>query len=306
MKIIDPLKEVHFYCNIYRKHYNQEADRIVEVPEQDYHPYRYFAHCPFCEGEHEMYFRERNLLLAHAKATGPKTPEGIAKSSQNLDGYPTTEQTKYTRFNALKHGIYARVATYFPARPGNYPHCANCDIDREYCEQQPACLKRTELYMRHQIAFEQKDPNMLRDLRSDLQANISAIIDDILHALIAEGVSLKKPEWYVDKDGILQFVIGKEGVVNQIYAHPLLRTLTDFLSKNNLSLSDMGMTPKAQDEHDLIEGHLEEARKENVLEYQAAQQAQLENLQALLANSEKNLKKDPVLIEYKQEESKNS
>jgi len=116
-----------------------------------------------------------------------------------------------------------------------------------------------------------------------------------------------KPDWYVDKDGRLQIARYHDGendkVISQIYAHPLLKPLIDLLQKNNLSLADMEMTPKVQEEHDLIRGHLEESRGTSALEYQQQQNEILDRLEGYIQRSQERKNTDPILIEYKQEET---
>ncbi len=73
-----------------------------------------------------------------------------------------------------------------------------------------ACLKRTELLLKHQIAFETGDPGLLVDLRAQLHANVQALIDDMILAMAQDGVRLKNPEWYYDKDGVFHWAQGTD------------------------------------------------------------------------------------------------
>lgn len=190
-------------------------------------------------------------MKAHARASGPTSSEGRAASARNIDGHPTPEETRLTRFNSLKHGLRSTVATYFPARPGKYPQCEGCELF-DGCEQQVACMKKTELFMRHQIAFETRDPTLLASMRAVLHANVSAIIDDIVLSILQDGVRLKTPAWYYDKDGGFHLAEytdshGERRLIEEVTAHPLLKTLGDMISKVGLTLSDEGMTMRQQD-----------------------------------------------------------
>jgi hypothetical protein len=69
----------------------------------------------------------------------------------------------------MKHGLSACTATYFPAKPDGYAFCKTCDVDRVFCASQHACIKKTELFMLHHAAFEQRNPKHLMDTYSDLQ-----------------------------------------------------------------------------------------------------------------------------------------
>jgi hypothetical protein len=265
---------------------------VDDAPEREWHPFRYFAVCPRCGAEAEQDPREAGLFKAWAHATGPRSPEGKAIAAKNLAGHPTPEEALRTRFNAMKHGLAARTATYFPAKPGGYPHCESCDVDWGYCIQQPACLRRTELFMRHHIAFETRDPGLLMELRADLQANVQAIIDDIILAIIADGVRLKTPAWYYDKEGCFHLAEytdseGERRMIHEINAHPLLKILGELVAKNNLTLGDMGMTPKVQDEQDTLRGHLEDQgqARAGLLEFQRRQAEATEALRDLVSRS---------------------
>lgn len=161
-----PLEEVTFRCEWCGHQWESAPERVEDCEDLPWHPWRYACACPSCHKEAGQVWWERNLLKAHAHATGPRTPEGKAATAANLEGHPTPEEAQRTRFNSLKHGLFARTATYFPARPGKYPHCATCEWFNNGCDENPppgkknppACMKRTELFMRHQIAFESRDP----------------------------------------------------------------------------------------------------------------------------------------------------
>jgi hypothetical protein len=79
---------------------------------------------------------ERAAGIVGARADGcapggdrPVTAEGKAAAAKNLEGHPTPQESRLTRFNAMKHGMEARTATYFPAKPGKYAFCEGCDVD---------------------------------------------------------------------------------------------------------------------------------------------------------------------------------
>lgn len=283
------LRQINFFCPDCRHRFVAELDRarVEDAPELEHHPFRYFAECPRCGGEVPQAAWERNLMAAAAHQTGPRTAEGKAAVAANLAGHPTEAEARLTRFNAMKHGLFARTATYYPAKPGKYPHCEGCEYRDNVCWEQTACLKRTELFLRHHIAFDQQDPKLLQGLRADLQANVQAIIDDIIHAIIAEGVQLKTPAWFYDKEGRFHLAEYRDTederrLIYEINAHPLLKVLTEMLARNNMALGDLGMTPKVQDETEQLRGFLgdQAAERENEATYR--QQA-LQNQQKLLA-----------------------
>jgi hypothetical protein len=87
----------------------------------------------------------------------------------------------------MKHGLNARVATYFPAKPDGYAFCERCDVDRTWCYEQPACVKQTELFMLHHAAFEQRDPKVLGRVHSDIHAALVATLQLCLQQVLAVG-----------------------------------------------------------------------------------------------------------------------
>ncbi len=302
---LDPLNTVNFHCRACGHRFEAEPDKISDAPDLEHHPFEYEATCPECGSLAPQIAWERNVLKAHACSTGPKTKEGKAASAKNLEGHPTPAEAQLTKFNAMKTGLYARTATYFPARPGKYDRCDNCEhLESEACLDPPrACLKRHELLLKNQIAFETNDPTMLRQIRSDTQAALQSLIDDMILAIAQDGgPRIKELVWHGDKDGGINWVKykddnGNEFQLEEIKAHPLLKPLIDFISKNSMTLSDLGMTPKMQDEHEQVQGFLDREADSQQSEDDFRQQT-LEGqrrLEQLIGNSYS--QREPVTVE---------
>jgi hypothetical protein len=260
-------------------------------------------------------------MASLAKAdSGPKTPEGLAIVTKNLDNVDREELKKRYRFNAMKHGLYSEVATTFPAKPGRYPECETCawaldcraevEADGMLPLKERAifipCKGKLELFMLHAVAFENKDPSVLTRLNANLQAKIRALIDQMIHAIVRDGVALKTPQWYTDKETgevqLMQYVdpdTGRLATLIEVEAHPLLSRLTDLIARNHMALADMGMTPKIQEEEQLIRGHLdhEATRGDEMLEFQRKQAESTQKLLAFIQNSQRG----PVTIDQKSE-----
>lgn len=234
----------------------------------------------------------RNLLKAWSEAAGPKTYEGKRRS----------------RFNRLTHGLTAKVATYYPARPGKYPQCNGCRyLDSMECLELGGCLSRTELMLRHLMAYESNDPRMLQNLNAERQAHLAALIDDMILAIIQDGGPRSMtPEWYSDKEGgfhLARYLDERSGEYIQIHrneAHPLLKPLMDLIAKNGMTLTDQGMTPKVQEDHALLEGELAEEAgdRESMQEYARRQAGALEDLAGMIKRSRERTEQDPVLLEH--------
>ncbi|MCW7553665.1 hypothetical protein NX722_13710 [Endozoicomonas gorgoniicola] len=306
---VEPAGSVTFRCADCKKTFDAKPTRTEPAPERA-HPFRYFSDCPDCGNECPQVHWQVGLFNAHLKATGPKTQKGRSASAANLAGHPTPEEARITRFNAMKHGASAKTAMYFPAKPDKYPHCKTCDVDRDYCAQQIACLKRSDLMLRCLVAIESGDPSALQDLHAINQANFMAIMQDILQALIADGVTLRNPVYGFDKEG--GFNIGRYQdpesnewkTIEEVRAHPLLKPLMDMISRNNLSLADLNMTPKVQVDQGIQQGQLqqEEEEKESAIEYRNKMDKQVTDLRSMIARSQLRANQDPVLIEHRQED----
>jgi len=286
----DPFDNVAFRCSCGRN-FDAKPDKIEDESSRPWHPWSYQAVCECGEYASQAAW-EISLYKARSRATGPKTAEGKAAVTKNIEGHPTPEEALRTRFNALKTGISAKVATFFPAKPGKYAACQGCEFF-DGCGSQPACQKRTELYLRHHIAFETRDPSMLSGLRATLHANISAIIDDIVLSIIQEGVSLKTPEWYYDKEGTFCFAYGTHPstgetiLIEKTTAHPLLKTLGDLVAKNGMTLTSENMTTRQQesfvDESDKDAG----LSAQEMREFQDKSSKQMDGLMQMINRSNK-------------------
>lgn len=305
-----PLSEISFHCNHCAKAFKAEPARVEDDSAQEHHPYRYLAPCPTCERECEQAAWERALLKAWANSTGPRTEEGKAATAANLEGHPTPEEARRTRFNAMKHGLSARTATYFPAKPDGYDFCTACDVDRVWCKEQPACAKKTELFMLHHAAFEQRNPRHLTGIYADLQASVFAVLQQILQTIIADGVKVETVKWYTNKEGeilVAEYVDedGKRRIVReQIIAHPLFKPLGELLSRAGLSLSDMGMTTKVIEAEEGEMGRLaqEQENRDSLNEFAQRQVAALESLVDVIDRARSAKQRDPVLIEHQSQQ----
>lgn len=305
----DPLDDVNFHCRGCGARFQAAPGRLVDSPEIPHHPYQYFAQCSKCGAEAGQAAWELALLKAWTKATGPRTPEGIAATSKNIEGHPTPEEALRTRFNAMKHGLTARTATYWPAKPDGYARCQTCEVDRAWCKAQPACVKQHELMLLHHAAFEQRNPRVLSSLYADMQAVVFSLVGEIVRTITADGVKIESPEYYTSPDGRLVVASyidesGQRRIIKNIEAHPLFKPLAELLSRNNLSLADMGMTAKVIDDEQEAMGRLkseDDSRAE--LENYGRQTADSVNaLRDMLQRAKQSRERDPILIEHQQDE----
>lgn len=301
------LEHLNFRCGVCTYAWSGPPDLVEPDEEAPHHPYRYFADCTACGAKRQPQAHwERALLKAHQHATGPKTADGKAATAQNLAGHPTPEEALRTRFNAMKHGMSARTATYFPAKPDGYDFCARCDVDRFWCAEQPACAKQTELFMLHHAAFEQRDPKVLGRVHSDVHAALVASLQMCLQSVLADGVVLKVPKVQLDDKGrpvtlTFEDEQGNKHNVIEYMANPVFKPISDLITRLGLSLSDLGMTIKsAEQEDEAVRGRLgrDVAQTEALQAFSERMSATLERLPGLLATARDQAAKDPVLLEH--------
>ena len=285
-----------FWCPHCRWRWEQEPER-VEPSTDSPHPFEYIAACPKCGTESNESPQLKALYHAWLNITASKSPE---ISNLNLKQPPVER----TRFNALKHGMYAKKAKYFPAKVGRYSECEDCDYAAE-CEVSGICLEVSKIKMMVQKAIDDKSPEALTGLMKDTQANLAVLVKRIFSTIFSDGVSLQAPVWAGTKDGY-ELVQDKDGKqVVDISAHPLLKTLIDLVQKNNLSLSDLMLTPKTTEEADVMRGHLdgETEERENLQQYRDGRNQMLQQFlsgeAALEAGKRRDL--DPVAKEAMRE-----
>ena len=308
----DRLDEVRFRCDC--GHIWEAAPDRVEESGEEFHDWTYHCACPECGEEAGQDPGQRRMLKMWANATGPRTEEGRAASAANLEGHPTPEETQRTRFNAMKHGLDAKVATYFPAKPGGYDACQGCPYRENRCLVEEArggpCIQRSELYFQNHLAFEHKNPELLRDRMASLQASIASIIDMMILDIVRRGVTITAPRWYIHPEDGFQIAEytdedGNLRLLTEVNAHPLLNPLIDYLKKNGQTLADAGMTLRQQDDDALLEGYIDSKRldRETEGEQRERQTAALERLTGLVESAQQDRGKDPVLLEYQEQEA---
>lgn len=302
------LHEVNFKCGVCRTSFSAAPDLVEPDPDAPHHPFRYTAHCPVCKAHHQPQAGwERGLLKAHQTSTGPVTAAGKAASAANLDGHPTSEETLRTRFNAMKHGMAAETATYFPAKPDGYAFCGKCDVSRDWCGKQPACVKQTEIFMLHHAAFEQRNPKVLTSIHANLHAALMATLQMCLQAVLGEGVLIKQPRVELDRDGnpvTLSYIRddGTKGYIYEYTSNPAFKPIADLISRLGLSMSDLGMTVRgaeAEEERNIGVLKLDDASKETMAAFGQRMLEATRNAKELIAQSQADTRGDPVYIEHK-------
>lgn len=302
-----PLDRATFKCSVCRGTFSAKPDLVEDDPSTEYHPHRYYANCPHCGAEHQQQVAwERALMAAHQQATGPTSAEGKAAVAANLAGHPTPAEARLTRFNAMKHGMNARVATFFPAKPDKYAFCEQCDVDRGWCSAQPACVKQTELFMLHHAAVEQRNPKHLAKIHADILAAATAALQLLLQAVLGEGVLIKTPKVELSRDGYPVTLVYEDaqGVKHPVYeymANPAFKPIADFLTRLGLSMDDLGLTVKAaeqEEEEGLGTLKLDKASRESLESFNQRMLEATDLMREKLGRAGARMRQDPVLIEH--------
>jgi hypothetical protein len=300
------LDRATFRCGDCKATFTAIPDLVDDDPDNEHHPFRYFARCRDCGAENVPQASwERALMAAHQAATGPKTPEGKAAAAANLSGHPTPEESRLIRFNAMKHGLEARTASYFPAKPDKYPFCSKCEVDRAWCAMQPACVKQTELFMLHHAAMDQRDPKVLGAIHADLLAALTATLQLCMQSVLGRGVEICTPRVELSREGVpvtltYRDAEGEEHVVYEIAANPLFKPMTDLITRLGLSMNDLGLTVRANEEDDpagigMLSGG---TSKEALADFSRRAADAMHGVREQLGRAQTRMRSDPVLIEH--------
>lgn len=276
------------------------VERVEERPDQEPHPFEYFAHCPTCQTEITEAPFVKNLYRAWLNITGTKSPD---ISAQNL---PPPDDPR-RKFNALKSGLYAKKAKYFPAKVGRYPECDGCEHSHE-CETIGVCLQISKVKMMVAQAFDSKDPAFLQPLFQDIQADVFVLLQRLIGQALRDGAILTSPVWHGMKEGYtmvkgLDPETGEEKQLYQRELHPAIRAIAELLQKNGLSLADLQLTPKTAAEHSAQMGHLRGAadERQSLNEFRQKKLEQNENFLGLLRRAPAQRDKDPFFMEHQEE-----
>ena len=287
----DTLKpDIRFHCT--RKtggcgvRFTTSTYRTDPYPEREWHPYNHVAECPKCGEECEQ---AAHQLAAWKSAAQPKAQETRAAISA---AQKARDPASYavSRFNAITHGATAETAKYYPARPGHYDLCETCEYALDGCGTElKHCAKRTELFVQFALAQEEGNGVLLGKLMASTQAGLMAITADMIRAIARRGVEVETPIFTKGDKGIelatWQDAEGKERTITKLEAHPLLQPLIQFIHKNNMTLSDMNLTPAAKEETKQFQGFLDtqNAQRESLEEASRNQQQLVSDLLRVVA-----------------------
>lgn len=271
------------------------VERVQKRPDSTPHPFEYFATCPLCGSEIPEAAFMKNLYRAWLNPTGTKSPE---VSAQNL---PDPHDGR-RRFNALKHGLFAKKAKYFPAKVGQYAECTDCVYSQE-CEEGGICLEITKLRMMVTRAFDSKNPELLQPLFQDIQSDMFVLLKRMMNQVMADGVALKAPVFCGSKDGPVLVKDADNKQIIETSAHPLIKAIGDLIQKNGLSLSDLQMTPKTQIDQSIALGNLAAGQTQRLTLQQMHEERKgiMEDFLAKMAGSTANRESDPIYQEQKEE-----
>lgn len=259
-----------FYCRECKKSFSAEPARTEPLPDSP-HPFEYFASCPVCNAECTEAHWHKNLYLAWLNISGTGNP---AASAKNL---PSAGDSR-AKFNALKSGLFAKKAQYFPAAVGRYPECEGCATSAD-CEDGGICIEISKIKMIVQRAVDTSDPSAITALTGQIQADVFVMIQRLMSQALRDGVTLTKPLFtsHENRHSFVKYP-DEDGNVHQVYettVHPAVRAVAELLQKNNLALGDMLLTQKTAGEQNLGMGFLknDETRTQTAAEAAVARKA---------------------------------
>lgn len=255
--------------------------QTTEYPEQDFHPYQHTASCPRCgEDVHPA----AHQLAAWKSASLPMSLESRAKISA---AQKARDPASYaiSKSNRMITGANAKVLKAWPAKPGVYAECEMCEFLNNGCKVDfQHCADKTDLYVKFLMAQETGNSAFIGQEMAATQAGMAAITASMIRSLAQKGVTLEVPVYTKTENGIEVVTYtdedGKTRTITRIEANPLLPHLINYVSKNNLTLGDMGLTPKVKEEQRQLQGYLDskEADRETQLDAINAQQRMVQNL----------------------------
>jgi len=157
----------------------------------------------------------------------------------------------------------------------------------------------------HQAAFEQRDPKKLSGIYANLHAGVFALIQNMVQTIVADGVVIESIVWSKDERGDVKVAEytdekGTQRILkNSVEEHPLLRPLGQLLTRTGLTLGDMGMTTRVQEQAEEFETGFKKPESMPALtDVQNRAVLALENLAGMVAKAKDATDKDPVLLEF--------
>ena len=250
-------------------------------PEQDFHPYQHTASCPRCG---EDVNPAAHQVAAWKAASLPLSLESRAKISA---AQKARDPASYaiSKSNRMITGANAKVLKVWPAKPGTYAECDTCEFLTNGCKTDfQHCADKTDLYVKFLMAQETGNSAFIGQEMAATQAGMAAITASMIRSLAQKGVTMEVPVYAKTENGIEVATYtddeGKKRTITRTEANPLLPHLINYVSKNNLTLSDMGITPKVKEEQRQLQGFLDskEADRETQLDAINAQQTLVQNL----------------------------
>ena len=274
-------EEKTFYCKRTDLH-----DRYVWVDtEYVYDDDVAIANCPICgqpTQEVPRYYTRMYKMWQHA--TGPKTPEGKARS----------------RLNNWKHGLRSSAATLLaPAIPGKFLECNGCEY-RKQCEDEhwKYCPVNLEPVVKFIKAYMEGKVTDLRELAAFSQGHVFSLVRMMFQDVYKRGVVIEKVKKAIGKRG-------EEILSEDLQANPVLNRIPEFLALLGFTAEQQMMTPKTEQEDENMKGFLqaEKEKSEKLDEYLKKQSKAVEELKlkiqkaALQRQADEALKRHQMQVE---------
>lgn len=241
-----------------------------------------FTQCPACTKEAEEAWWMANLRKGHGKQTGPTSEAGKERSSRN----------------SVKHGGYSDSFLY-PRKPGEYPECENCN-EKEECESDTSlyCHRKIEIHNKFMLAIKSGDPEAIKSIAASNFAQAQQVINSLFLDIFRLGSVLESPAWAKVRDSegaeTIEAIEIDDKQVFEYNANPAIGKVTDLLKGMGFTLPEFSITPKGQQDVEILKGHLDEraASRQTEAEYLKARGDALANLDQTIKDAKKLRKED--------------
>ena len=217
----------------------------------------FLAPCPECSEDAFETAQMRNLHRTIGSSKGAAvSPEGRAKNRLN----------SFTTGSSSVLPWYQSRIPMPPAKPGKYAECDDCQ-DINDCEANVAekrgtsipvyCHRKIEVSQKYAAAFLAGDPEKMKLIAADNAARMQQLFNASIKAIFDRGVELVMNKLSWDKNGNIQKgVDGAPFVIEEVYAHPLIKRCIELMQVMGFTLADWTMTPKSKEAKEQVAGFL--------------------------------------------------
>ena len=236
----------HFWCSECSHYWNtndfsEPSHASIDLPDTGADdPLNYYSRCPLChDWARAVPHYYANLKKMHP--TGPRTEAGKRRSS----------------LNGMTHGLYAQQKNLLAPAHGKYSICESCD-EAERCRDGALkyCPYRVDNMLRFVAAYENGDVEAMRTFAGLTHARMADMLTRSMDAVDKTGTELIAPKVYKGVIVSYEDEDGKEHIVMEHTAHPLITKIIDMMAAMGLTSDQMKINPSKTESDPNPEGNL--------------------------------------------------